>query len=73
MIYQPRIGQRVRIHYRKGPPGKGKSPVCDGMPYHGRHGTILCSWRKNCGAIRNVGLDVDGQKVVVPTGNLVAI
>lgn len=38
MIWQPKPGQRVRIHYRKS--------AKDGMPYHGLHGTVEKVGRK---------------------------
>ena len=63
MIFHPRPGQRVRIHYAK------RSASI--MPYHGKAGVvrIVCSGP----GPRNVGVEIDGQTVVVPRGNLVAV
>lgn len=63
MIFHPRIGQRVRIHYAK------RSAAI--MPHHGKTGVVRLV--AHGPGPRNVGVDMDGRTVVVPRGNLVAI
>jgi len=63
MIFHPRPGQRVRIHYAK--------RYAAVMPHHGKTGVVRMVAR-GPGA-RNVGVEIDGDAVVVPRGNLVAI
>ena len=62
MIFHPRIGQRVRVHYAK----RGAAV----MPYHGRTGVVRIVAAGP--GPRNVGVEIDGHVVVVPRGNLVA-
>lgn len=57
MIWQPRPGQCVRLHYR-----------WRTMPLHGRTGVVVCFGRGP--GPRNVGVEVDGSLYVVPRGNL---
>ena len=62
MIFHPRIGQHVRLHYAKG--------AAAAMPYHGRMGVVRVV---SLGpGPRNVGVEIDGRLVVVPRGNLTA-
>jgi len=63
VIFHPRPGQRVRIHY-----AKRSAPI---MPHHGKVGVVrlVSSGR----GPRNVGVEVDGRTVVVPRGNLIAV
>lgn len=63
MIFQPRVGQNVRIHYAKS--------YSDAMPLHGKTGVIAVV-AKGRGP-RNAGVKIEGKIVVVPRGNLVAI
>ncbi len=62
MIFQPRVGQHVRVHYAKA--------YAKAMPYHGEMGTaaVVASGR----GPRNVGVEIGGRIIVVPRGNLVA-
>lgn len=60
MIFQPRVGQHVRVHYAK--------TYADAMPYHGNTGVIAVV-AKGRGP-RNVGVKTDGGIVVIPRGNL---
>ena len=63
MIFQPRPGQRVRVHYNR-----HLAPM---MPYHGQEGVVRIISRG--GSPRNVGVEIAGRMIVVPRGNLVAI
>jgi len=63
MIFHPRIGQRVRVHYAR--------RVGAVMPYHGMHGLVRVVAAGP--GPRNVGVEIDGRLVVVPRGNLVAV
>jgi len=63
MIFHPHIGQRVRIHY-----AKRSAPV---MPHDGKTGVVRLV--AHGPGPRNVGVETDGQTIVVPRGNLVAI
>jgi len=63
MIFHPRPGQHVRIHYAK--------RYAALMPHHGKTGVVHVVAR-GPGA-RNVGVEIDGESVVVPRGNIVAI
>ena len=86
MIFHPRPGQRVRIHY-----ARRSASV---MPHHGKTGVVRTVAKgpgpRNVaveidgavGVVRiaargpgpgNVGVEIDGRLVVVPRGNLVAI
>ena len=63
MIFHPREGQHVRVHY---------APRAAGvMPHHGRAGVVRIVARGP--GPRNVGVEIDGRLVVVPRGNLVAV
>lgn len=61
MLIFGRVGQGVRIHYRKS--------VAEFQPYHGKVGRLAVVSR---GKPRNHGVEIDGRIVVVPCGNLVA-
>jgi len=62
MIFHPKPGQRVRIHYaRRWWP----------MPYQGRTGVVRILARGR--GPRNVGVEIEGRIIVVPRGNLVAV
>jgi len=63
MIFHPRIGQRIRVHYAKG--------AAATMPFHGKTGVVRGVSRGP--GPRNIGVEVDGGLVVVPRGNLVAV
>ncbi len=63
MIFHPRPGQRVRMHY-------ARRAACL-VPYHGRIGTVRVV-AKGPGP-RNVGVEIDGRLVVASRGNLVAV
>lgn len=63
MISAPRIGQRVRIHYRQ--------TVAPHMPHHGATGTVAVAGRRRP---RNHAVQLDdGPLVIVPAGNLRAV
>ena len=62
MIFHPRIGQRVRVHYAK--------RAASIMPHHGKTGAVRIV--TDGPGPRNVGVEIDGRLVVVPRGNLVA-
>ena len=63
MIFHPRAGNRVCIHYAK------RSASI--MPNHGRSGVVRIV--SNGPGPRNVGVEISGLLVVVPRGNLVSI
>ena len=63
MIFHPRIGQRVRVHY-------GRSAAAR-MPWHGRVGVVRLVGHGP--GPRNVGVEIAGRVIVVPRGNLVAV
>jgi len=63
MIFHPREGQRVRIHYAK--------RAAPDMPHHGRVGVVRTV--SSGPGPRNVGVKIGGRIVVVPRGNLVAV
>ncbi len=59
MIFAPRIGQRVRLHY-------GKPEF---WSHHGETGTVEIVPTRG---IRNIGVRLDnGELITVPRGNLV--
>jgi hypothetical protein len=63
MIFHPRAGQRVCIHYAK------RSASI--MPHHGRLGAVrVVSMGPGP---RNVGVEIEAMCVVVPRGNLLAV
>lgn len=59
MLMNPRPGQPVQIWYN--------AKVRDAMPYHGCDGTVIVASR---GKPRNHLIEVDGEVIVVPCGNL---
>jgi hypothetical protein len=61
MIFHPRPGQHVRIHY-----AKRSAPV---MPHHGRLGVVRVV--SGGPGPRNVGVEVGTMRIAVPRGNLV--
>jgi len=64
MIWQPKPGQRVRLHYAE----RYRAQA----PHHGRTGLVV-RVAKGPGPISaEVCLDTTGRHVVVPRGNLVA-
>ena len=63
MIFHPRPGQHVRIHY-----AKRSAPV---MVHHGAVGVVRVVSRGP--GPRNVGVEIDGRIVVVPRGNLIVV
>jgi len=62
VIFHPRIGQRVRVHYAK--------RAATVMPHHGKGGFVRIVTTGS--GPRNVGVEIGGRLVVVPRGNLVA-
>ena len=62
MIFHPRPGQHVRVHYAK--------RVASTMPHHGAVGIVRVV--AHGPGPRNVGVEIDGKLVVIPRGNLVA-
>ena len=63
MIFHPRAGNRVCIHYAK--------RAARVMPHHGMAG-VVCVATSGPGP-RNVGVQIGNQIIVVPRGNLVGI
>jgi len=63
MIRQPRKGQRVRIHYAK--------RYASIMPYHGKEG-VVTAVSGGPGPI-NAEVEINGEKVIVPRGNLLLL
>lgn len=64
MLANPKVGRRVRIHYRKA--------IAAAMPLHGKAGAVVVACRGP--GPRNHGVELDGGGVVsVPCGNLMAI
>jgi len=63
MIFHPRQGQRVRIHY-----AKRSAPI---MPHHGMAGVVRIV--SPGPGPRNVGVEIEGRLLVVPRGNLVTV
>ena len=62
MIFHPRVGQAVRVHYAKA--------VAAMMPHHGKTGVVRVVSRGP--GPRNVGIEIDGKLAVIPRGNLMA-
>lgn len=63
VIWRPRIGQRVVLHYSR----SWRRVV----PFHGAIGTVRVAARGP--GPHNIGVELgDGQMIVVPRGNLVA-
>lgn len=60
MMLNPRIGQTVRVRYRRG--------LRDHMPLHDRIGVVRITSRGP--GPRNHGVEVDGRLYGVPCGNL---
>lgn len=61
MIFRPRIGEAVRLHY-----AKRAAPF---MPYHGMTGVVRLASRGP--GPRNVAVELEGNLVIVPSGNLI--
>ena len=59
MLCNPRLGQRVRIHYR--------TVLRGALPLHGSVGIVRVVGK---GKPRKHGVEIDGQLFVVPCGNL---
>lgn len=60
MMANPNKGQLVRVHYAK--------RYAHIMPYHGKIGRVVVVCKaKKC---RNHGVEIDGQMIVIPCGNL---
>ena len=78
MLRHPRLGQRVRVHYRTTRPRGALLAPAEVMPYHGWVGTIAVVGKPRCGLVdgrrkwspRNHGVLIGGQLIVVPAGNL---
>ena len=63
MIFHPRLGRHVRLHYAR--------HAAASMPHHGKVGVVRIV---SVGpGPRNVGVEIDGQLIVLPRGNLVAV
>ena len=62
MLLNPRIGQRVQIHYR--------ASIAGSMPWHGRRGIVRIASR---GRPRNHAIEIAGELVAIPAGNLVKL
>jgi len=62
VIFHPRIGQHVRMHYAK------RSAAV--MPHHGKTGVVRVV--SPGPGPRNAGVEIDGRLAVIPRGNLVA-
>lgn len=60
MLTNPRMGQPVQIWYRA-----DLRPL---MPYQGMVGRVVIAGH---GKPRNHGIEIDGQIVIIPAGNLV--
>ncbi len=63
MIFHPKVGQCVRIHYAR--------KAARHMPHQGRMGVVRVV--PIGPGPRNIGVEVDGGLIVVPRGNLVAL
>jgi hypothetical protein len=61
MIFHPRPGQPVRLHYRKS--------AAFAIPHHGKAGVVRIVSRGP--GPRNVGVETEARLVVAPRGNLV--
>lgn len=61
MLVHPRIGTDVVVWYRAG--------MREHMPFHARMGKVVIRGK---GKPRNHGVEIDGQMIVVPCGNLYA-
>ena len=59
MMANPRLGQRVRVHYGR--------RYAHTMPLHGKVGTVVVVSK---GKPRNHGVEIDGLMYVIPCGNL---
>ena len=81
MIVRPRPGQRVQVWYATKPKSAPKwlaaalgfkrkpgRPASEFMPLHGRFGIVRIVARG--GGPRNHGVEIDGEIVAVPCGNL---
>ncbi len=58
MIINPKINQDVQVWYRK---------EARHFPYHGKYGRVFAT---SSGKPRNIGVIIEGVKVIVPCGNL---
>ena len=63
MIFHPRVGQQVRIHYAR--------KAASHMPHHGKTGVVRVV--ATGPGPRNIGVEIDAGLVVIPRGNLVAM
>ena len=59
MISNPRIGERVQIWYA--------AKARPHMPHHGKIGIVRIASR---GKPRNHGIEIEGQIIAIPCGNL---
>jgi hypothetical protein len=59
MMANPKVGQTVQAWYKKS--------LSDYMPYHGKFGRVVIASK---GKPRNHGVEIDGQMIVIPCGNL---
>lgn len=59
MMLNPRQGQQVQVHYA--------AMAASHMPYHGKIGCVAIVCR---GKPRNHGVEIDGQVIAIPCGNL---
>jgi len=70
MICNPKLGDVVQVWYRTKPFDNGIPAPSTWMPWHGRTGTVVVVGRPRKRAPRNHGINIDGQLVGVPAGNL---
>ena len=63
VIHQPKVGQKVRLHYAK--------RYAWLMPYHGHEGEVVAVARGS-GPV-NAAVKVQGKRIIVPRGNLILL
>ncbi len=68
MMANPRIGQRLQVWYATKPKRRGGLVPAEFMPHHGKTGTVAIVCRGP--GPRNHGIDLDGQIIGIPCGNL---
>jgi len=67
MLSNPRIGERVRVHYAEKKKPGALAAKADVMPLHGKTGIVRIRAR---GRPRNHGVEIDGDVYVIPAGQL---
>ena len=68
MMVHPRIGQPVQVWYATKPKRRGTLVPAEFMPHHGKVGLVLIVARGP--GPRNHGIELDGQIIGIPCGNL---